>query len=891
MRPRIFNFLALTLLITIVHSTQLTAQKTRNSEVQRFVPESSQSVIYARPKDFGVYPPLVLLPIEKIFPHPFRINSLQDRAVDEIAVFSLELNSEKNDDTNSSSLTIPSRDWAMVVRLTESSELTNVLSGWNRTIIPGPAKTVPTPEPVVIDDFACYQIPSCHFFPLPTEELELRFTDREGKTALNGLSIGEVNEERGYIQGGTKGRAIFLVNGLSPECLVDGNLQLILSMNVYHTVKLKEGEELSASVVLRNPKTKATSEPITIRPQSHTTHEFAFSKSLHVTRDNELTNGDLFDDLIEDECVEVIIATDSTETFLGVGLNDLHVRRPSPEYIYSDDRLLIVAQSAEAMTSILAAGKTSDSKHSLFSKPTDSLVFSLKTDDQPEVGYAKKLAGHFGGREAILATNHLKLLTGRYHTTLEPTLEIELEYADENASEASRQQLTSTIYEGFTALRSRLKRRLNEYAALNNLHQMARSISDSPVKNLERSSSTPEERMEAGLQIVEAYQANTSVQSDGSTLTVRFEVPSLIYESNRKAPEVLATLLEAIANQEFSDRDFELWHELYRRALQVDHSNLARWEHYFFSVAYNLAAEFESNSSQYVFFRDSLLSMFEAIETHPNDPDYCWLAALVVSDKLKWIEDPSFFVSSFEADRELHDYFAPLIDMTPSRSNEEWRKPWVFCERLVEVGLTVKKKQRPEFGLRTGFYFELLADIHALHADYLNQTGEFESAMQYWTRSEKVLEQLKEAPLVFANGRSYCINQLESLKSELGSQHDVVVELKEASLVHGISKGLARCRLEKSESMRRFRRHLFSAKQHFEKDELQDAFNDYQIAFDQIVVSADDKSFLEIVNDLSDAMEQYKLLSKQVDATIPKEHEGQFQRIEKLKEKANPFPH
>jgi hypothetical protein len=173
---------------------------------------------------------------------------------------------------------------------------------------------------------------------------ELRWLDREGRAdEKKGISVGHEWEYRRYISGGTKSAAIWTFNGITrdrfkPYVGADGTEKCFLletNIRVFRTYKGDIEKNILGSITLRNPNLAKNkrSAPILHRFKEFETD--AIEIPLKVKKLPEAGSGrevkvtgeyDLFDDLVEDGQLEVILQCQERAQYYGVAQPDVYIR-------------------------------------------------------------------------------------------------------------------------------------------------------------------------------------------------------------------------------------------------------------------------------------------------------------------------------------------------------------------------------------------------------------------------------------------------------------------------------------------------------------------------------------------------------------------------------------
>lgn len=156
---------------------------------------------------------------------------------------------------------------------------------------------------------------------------KLRFLDRSGKPAEKGINVGKEWGYRGYIDGGTSAAAIWTFQNVTQRRFPRG-LALEMTIRVFRTYVGDIEKGITGTIVLRNPKHPE----IASTPREFTAREFTPQP---VFIDRELTRMmpdgrtvkiDLYDDLVSDGAVEVVIQCMVPAQYFGMAPADLYLR-------------------------------------------------------------------------------------------------------------------------------------------------------------------------------------------------------------------------------------------------------------------------------------------------------------------------------------------------------------------------------------------------------------------------------------------------------------------------------------------------------------------------------------------------------------------------------------
>jgi hypothetical protein len=155
---------------------------------------------------------------------------------------------------------------------------------------------------------------------------DLRTTGRDGKPGPP-VNVGEEWGYRGYIEGGTAAELIWTFSGVTKERFPNG-LPLELNLRVFRTYKGNIEKGVYGDITIRNPNRKISSDPMLFESK-----EFVIDSKLIPLKLKALPSPgggareiDLFDDLVSDGKVEVVIRCVERAQYFGAAKADVYLR-------------------------------------------------------------------------------------------------------------------------------------------------------------------------------------------------------------------------------------------------------------------------------------------------------------------------------------------------------------------------------------------------------------------------------------------------------------------------------------------------------------------------------------------------------------------------------------
>jgi hypothetical protein len=154
----------------------------------------------------------------------------------------------------------------------------------------------------------------------------LRFLDREGRPSTKGISVGSEWTYRQYIEGGSLAAAIWKFDGISDREYPDG-LPLEMVVRVFRTYKGVIEKGIKGSVRVRNPSSGLQSDPFYFTAREFTIDSLLIPRKLASTStDGGTRQVDLFEDIVADGRVEVILQCLEPAQYYGVAQADFYLR-------------------------------------------------------------------------------------------------------------------------------------------------------------------------------------------------------------------------------------------------------------------------------------------------------------------------------------------------------------------------------------------------------------------------------------------------------------------------------------------------------------------------------------------------------------------------------------
>jgi len=171
----------------------------------------------------------------------------------------------------------------------------------------------------------------------------LRFLSRKGEPASKGINVGKEWTYRGYIEGRTLGAGIWKFNGLRGGDFLEG-LPLEMSIRVFRTFQGDIDRGILGSMELRNPNpallsgdpakiaelprdTAVKSRPISFTAQDTVPESRTIPREIECQLvDGSLRKVDVFEELVHNGELEVLVRCDEGAQYFGMAKTDLYLR-------------------------------------------------------------------------------------------------------------------------------------------------------------------------------------------------------------------------------------------------------------------------------------------------------------------------------------------------------------------------------------------------------------------------------------------------------------------------------------------------------------------------------------------------------------------------------------
>ncbi len=584
---------------------------TVRDNVARYAIEDFFAACSARPKRLLANPYFSALPLYVFLPDPVSLERLDQLGVEELAVFCA------CPDENQSKVGRPAPiRWAAAARMSKDINLEEMLSRWRQAIVPADKEPHAKPEVVEIDGHQCFRVSAGSFFEPARTYGNLRFTDRSGKPSAKGINIGRANVSRGYAEGTTGASAIFTFDRVDESALVDGKLPLEIYPDVFETYYLGK-DYSSAQIELRNPSTGLLSEPITFQPESCVRHRLSIPSNLTAADGNGKRTANLLKDFVSRGKIEVILKGCASAIYIGVGPEDLYLRREAFEYVYVSGREIVVAQSRETLREMLRAAQSPTALAERLTRSNNDLVIVAQLSDPSRRiacerllnGIGDELGGDLlgdGWTDVAIAVATKPALAGQ----------ITARFANSDTASQAAGHFKGLLH----SARAKAGPCIKNLWVRGDAHAGVLSIPFCDISTTfpPRDSSTAKSRESDLLALIDGALNNIRIDADGKTMTVQLSEPADLDRLWKQAQVALANLEEAFA-RDLHERDrYDLSLEMYRSATDRFPHVPQVWFRRAHQMAYNTSVQFTTLEDRYAWVRQGVLILLDGMDQNPD---------------------------------------------------------------------------------------------------------------------------------------------------------------------------------------------------------------------------------------------------------------------------------
>ncbi len=167
---------------------------------------------------------------------------------------------------------------------------------------------------------------------------KMRFLDIKGNPTEKGINVGKEWEYRSYIQGRSLASAIWTFDGVSAQQFPNG-LPIAMTLSVFRTFKADIEKGVRGIIIVRSadPRKPIECEPIGFESQEFNTQLITIPRKLKPVGTGGMTGKelDLFQDLVKDGKIEIIVRCDDAGQYFGMAQADLYIRAANASFAWN----------------------------------------------------------------------------------------------------------------------------------------------------------------------------------------------------------------------------------------------------------------------------------------------------------------------------------------------------------------------------------------------------------------------------------------------------------------------------------------------------------------------------------------------------------------------------
>ncbi len=854
-------------------------QQPTGESIARYAIDDFVAACRLRPKQLVNHAYFGSLLLQTFLPHSLSPARLEAMDIEELVVFCGPVNERDRHGRPRAEF-----EWAAVARSTNPIDLETVSRQLRQSLVPREQVPEAKPTPFTIERYQCFRVDAGTFFPPRRNYGQLRFVDRNGLAAKQGVNIGKEYEYRSYVAGATKAAAIFTFEGLNETDLVDGHLPLELRPDVFLVRSLVE-EYASAQIELRNPDNTLRSEPLRFEAKSFVNHKLSVPRTLAAIDSGGERQADLLKDFVSKGRLEVILSGIEPSMYLGVGPYDLNLRPIEYEYVFVSGNEIVVTQSPDTLKKMLAAIAESSSLANRLSEPDAAIVLIAAAGDPSRQVVMEGLM-HTTIGDNPLAMQLEQGLTDITATASDDLAEVLVtaEFSDnQEAGEALnriKQAIRALKVQAPASISDSLNR-LDTLAALTSFGLGGVSMSfpdrDSPA-GLARASEL--------LSLITDLLDGIDVKSAGNVVTLQWRQPDCLSKLSEAGQFAVANMEEFLARDSFSREQFDAGDEMFKRVTtRFPHAPEA-WFRRAHHLAYNTSVEFDGYENRYAWVRRGLDVLLDGTEQNPDSTDLTWMTARFVGWKIGDADQRSAYRVLFSRDERLHDRMARVVELGAARSPNMKVDNWLVAKLLFERCIERQAEITASSAIPPLLFFWGPAAAQAGYAQSLSEAASWSEAHQAWKEAERLYGELGDREIPVGESHRIRLNDLEARSIEFGENDAVVKQLQAARNRIQFDYWLMRCELEQSTHLQSARKLWHEATENVRRSELRKAYDSYRHSLQKLseVRERYPTQMAQLAGDFQQLVAGYRNVAEQLGEN------GEMPSILSLIEQSQPVP-
>lgn len=841
------------------------AQSPASTNVTRFATNEFIAGLCIRPRAFIDHPSVGTLPIYEYLPEPLSLGRLKELNVEELAVFCAPaVNTSANN-----------LQWAAAVRAAAPIKLPTAIPAWRRSLVPTETERIPKAVAVQIEGRECFQIPAGTFLPPSRAFGQLHFTDRRGDAQDKGTSVGRLDETRGYVEGGTESSAVFTFEEIDAADLIDGHLPLELRADVYRTYFLDQPFS-TAQIQLRNPAGRLACKPIEFAAKSYVNQRINIPRKLTAEDGRQL---DILKDLTANGRIEVVIQHTRQGVYLGVGPQDLNLRRQASEYVCVLGREMLVAQSSGTLKRMLQAARKPGWLASQLSPKTADMAVAVSIGNRSQRAALRRLMQAISSDAVEHWGKKLTRLTATVDLSEPRIANMTAEFQSRTATRAAAIRLRDQVAQARRQAKP-IEESLNRIQAMCSLISLG--MDGIPMVYQSRDDRQPNANAKLLQSTVESTLDGIRAKSEDNVLTVDVEAPT---HSNLspQAQVAFAEADEAIARDLFHRERFDLGDEVFRRATdRLPHVPQA-WFRRAHHLAYNISIDFDGYEARYAWVRRGINVLLDGAERNPQSADWLWMAARIIARKIGDADERLAYRRLFSKDIALHKRLAKWIDVKQANSPVHEVDNWLVAKLLFDRCMKHMNKTDLLVSSSPLLFFSRSAATEARYAQSLADAGHWKESHSAWKTAEQLFRELGETQLPTRSGDQIRLKDYEPKLKDLGADHETVKRLRSSRRHIQYDYWLTRCRLEQTDELRQVRKFAHTAAEHARNSEPKQAAKLYRQSLQALAALHENqpRPMQEIIGEFDRLVRAFQQTTDRPREEEPPEIVALIQRIER----------
>lgn len=764
------------------------AKKSDNDGTARYAIDPFVAACCVRPKRLITHEYFGSLPIGRFLPAGLSLGRLKAMDVEELVVFCGPASGSTPANRHAVEI-----EWAAVARTSQPIELKGTLSQWRHSLVLQERDSEARLAAIQIEQHKCFQVPAGSFFPPPRKYGELQFTDRFGSPAERGINVGRIYDNRGYVEGATRSSAIFTLDHLDEADVADGHLTLELRPDVFPTRTLDQ-EYSAGQIELRNPDSGLVSMPIAFKAKSYVNHTFNVSRNITAMGADGKRQVDLWDDLVSNGRLEVVLKATETGVYLGVGPQDLNVRPRAAEYVFVSGQEIVVAQSVKMLKKMLSAKEAPTTLAKRLSRLTGDIVIIANVRDESQRSAFQRLMRSISDHRASgILGDALTDMSATLSPSGRAVVQVNAAFKDRHSASSAAWQFNQLVRSVEAHAHANIGNSLNQLDCICSLTSL---VLDGVSMSFPEQQTAAKARESHLLSLIGESLDAVQIKSEDNVLTARFTQPASLSRLPKAAKIALANIEEALARDLIARERFDLGDEMYQRATDRFPHVAQVWFRRAHQLAYNTSVEFDGYNSRYAWVRRGVEVLLDGAAQNPDTTDLTWMAARFIGWKLGASDEHVAYRRLFSQDKGLHERIAKVIDLEKARSPDKKVDNWLVAKLLFESCVDRHVRLGASSSIPPLLFFSRPAVTQAQYAQTLTELGYWKEAGNAWKQAEQLHKELGERAILMQGSERIGLNQLESRLAKFGPDDASVKLIQTARRRIQYDYWLARCELE-----------------------------------------------------------------------------------------------